>query len=98
MLSGPVREKGDAQAVASDVRIELLGRFHVVVGDREVAESDWPTRRARELVALPSLSDGGRLTRDWVIERLWPHLDAQAGAANLRKAAHHARRRGQGRQ
>jgi tetratricopeptide (TPR) repeat protein len=26
-----------------------------------------------------------------VIEALWPHLDAKAGGANLRKAAHHAR-------
>jgi len=29
--------------------------------------------------------------RDEVIEALWPHLGVQAGAANLRKAAHHAR-------
>ena len=28
---------------------------------------------------------------DQVIDALWPHLDAIAGAANLRKAAHHAR-------
>ena len=45
-----------------------------------------------ELVALLALADGRRLVRDQVIERLWPHLGAEAGAANLRKAAHHARR------
>ena len=77
---------------AADVRIEMLGRFRVVVASREIAEGDWPTRRARELVALLALADGHRLARDRVIEQLWPHLDADAGAANLRKAAHHARR------
>ncbi|MGH2967735.1 MAG: AfsR/SARP family transcriptional regulator, partial [Solirubrobacteraceae bacterium] len=80
------------QTVIDEVRVEVLGRFRVVVGPREIAEGDWPTRRAWELVALLALADGHRLARDQIIERLWPHLDAEAGAANLRKAAHHARR------
>ena len=75
-----------------DVRLELLGGFRVVVDGREIAEEDWPSRRAQELVALLALADGHRLQRDQAIEQLWPHLGAQAGAANLRKAAHHARR------
>ena len=48
-------------------------------------------RRAAELVQLLALADGHRLTRDQVLETLWPHLEVEAGAANLRKAAHHAR-------
>jgi DNA-binding SARP family transcriptional activator len=75
-----------------DVRIEMLGRFRVVVGEREITEGNWPTRRAQELVALLALADGHRVLRDQVVEQLWPHLGAEAGAANLRKAAHHARR------
>ncbi len=79
--------------VAGDeIQIELLGAFRVVAGDRVVADGVWPLRRAQELVALLALADGHVLTRDQVIEHLWPHLGAQAGAANLRKAAHHARR------
>jgi DNA-binding SARP family transcriptional activator len=84
----PENRRGPVHAV----RIDLLGRFRVIVGDRQVAEGDWPTRRSRELVALLALSNGQRVVRDHVIEALWPHLDAEAGAANLRKAAHHARR------
>jgi DNA-binding SARP family transcriptional activator len=80
------------EGAAGGVRIEVLGRFRVVDGEREVGEGDWPARRARELVALLALADGRRLARDRVIELLWPHLDAGAGAANLRKAAHFARR------
>ena len=51
----------------------------------------WPARRAAELVQLLALADGHRLARDQVIDALWPQLDVEAGAANLRKAAHHAR-------
>jgi DNA-binding SARP family transcriptional activator/tetratricopeptide (TPR) repeat protein len=80
------------QTEVHEVRIEVLGRFRVVAGAREIAEGQWPARRARELVALLALADGHRLARDRVIEQLWPHLGADAGAANLRKAAHHARR------
>ncbi len=80
------------ETVTDEVHIEVLGRFRVVTGETQVAEADWPARRAWELVALLALADGHRMPRDQVVEQLWPHLGAQAGAANLRKAAHLARR------
>ncbi|MBK5232312.1 MAG: AAA family ATPase [Thermoleophilia bacterium] len=80
------------EAGLDSVRIEMLGQFRIADGDRVVALGDWPARRPRELVELLALSDGHVLFRDQVIEQLWPHLDEKAGAANLRKAAHHARR------
>ncbi|PRX50141.1 hypothetical protein B0I33_102259 [Prauserella shujinwangii] len=75
-----------------EVRIELRCRFRVRVGDRAVAPDQWPGRRSAELVQLLALQPGRQLLRDLVIEALWPHLNGAAGAANLRKAAHHARR------
>ncbi len=80
-----------SEAQDGGVRIELLGRFRVAVGGSELVADAWPGRRAAELVQLLALADGHRLTRDQVVEALWPHLDVEAGAANLRKAAHHAR-------
>lgn len=80
-----------ASEAQDGVRIELLGRFRVAInGDRVVSDA-WPGRRAAELVQLLALAEGHRLTRDQVIEALWAHLDVEAGAANLRKAAHFAR-------
>ena len=73
-------------------RIRLLGSFGAYVGDRAVEEDRWPGRRAAELVQLLALAEGRRLPRDRCIEALWGHLRPEAGAANLRKAAHHARR------
>jgi DNA-binding SARP family transcriptional activator/tetratricopeptide (TPR) repeat protein len=73
------------------VHIALLGGLTVTAGPIVVTDTAWPTRRSAELVALLALSEGHSLLRDQVIEFLWPHLTASAGAANLRKAAHFAR-------
>ena len=79
------------QRLAGQVWIEMLGGFRVVVGDHAVDEAGWPGRRSAELVQLLALADRHTLLRDQVIDTLWPHLEPDAGAANLRKAAHHCR-------
>ncbi len=73
-------------------RIQLLGSFCAFIGDEPIEEERWPGRRSMELVQLLALAEGHRLPREQAIEALWPHLDPEAGAANLRKAAHHARK------
>ena len=71
------------------VSIRLLGQFSVSVGgDTPPAQL---TRRASELLQLLSLQPQRSLSNEQVVEALWPHLDPEAGSANLRKAAHHAR-------
>jgi DNA-binding SARP family transcriptional activator/tetratricopeptide (TPR) repeat protein len=76
---------------AAGIRLALLGGFRADVAGRPVPHRSWPSRRAAELVQLLALADGHRLVREQVLEALWPHLDPDAAAANLRKAAHHAR-------
>ena len=72
--------------------VRLLGRFEVAVDTQRVAGSAWEHRRAEDLVKLLALSPGHRMTRDQVVEALWPHLRAEAGVANLHKAAYYARK------
>jgi DNA-binding SARP family transcriptional activator len=76
---------------SAPIAVELLGRFRVSVAGVAVPEAAWPSRRACELVQLLALADSQRLPREQAIDALWPRLDPQAGSANLRKAAHHAR-------
>ncbi|HSV83723.1 MAG TPA: AAA family ATPase, partial [Ramlibacter sp.] len=76
--------------------IRLLGQFRLSVGERpEGDEAKSPpapiSRRAAELLQLLSLQPQRSLMHEQVVEALWPHLDPDAGSANLRKAAHHAR-------
>lgn len=80
-----------ARSAASTLSIRLLGGFGVALGDTSLSGERWASLRAMHLVQLLALSDGHRLAREQVIDRLWPHLEPDAGAANLRKAAHHAR-------
>lgn len=77
---------------ASHLEVQLLGGFRVSIAGHEVLPDDrWPSLRSAHLVQLLALAPGHRLAREQVIDQLWPHLEPEAGAANLRKAAHHAR-------
>lgn len=75
-----------------DLRIGLFGGFRVVVEGRVVAPEAWSQRKPAALVKLLALAPGHRLRREQVTDVLWPNLDSRAGAANLRKALHSARR------
>jgi DNA-binding SARP family transcriptional activator/pimeloyl-ACP methyl ester carboxylesterase len=73
------------------VEIRVLGGFEASVEGRLVPRRAWQHRRAVELVELLALAPGHRLQREQVIDSLWRELAPDAGGANLRKAAHHAR-------
>ena len=73
------------------VDIRVLGGFEVSVDGRHVPAQAWQHRRASDLVKLLALASRHRLHREQVIDTLWPDLPSDAGAANLRKAAHYAR-------
>lgn len=81
-----------AGAGVRSVEVSLLGGFAVVVDGRPVPAASFPQRRAADLVKVLALARAHRLTREEVVEALWPHLDGEAGTANLHKAAHYARR------
>jgi DNA-binding SARP family transcriptional activator len=72
--------------------VRLLGGFEVEVAGRRVPPEAWRHRRGADLVKLLALAPQHRLHRELVIETLWPDLGAAAGAGNLRKAVHYARR------
>ena len=83
---------GKHARVVVSASIRLLGGFDVRIGAALVPGDAWTHRRASDLVKVLALSDRRRLQRDQVVEALWPDLPADAGAANLHKAAHYARR------
>ena len=71
--------------------VSLLGGFSAAIDGVELAAQTWPSLRSTHLVQLLCLQPRQRMTRDEVIDALWPQLEPDAGAANLRKAIHHAR-------
>jgi DNA-binding SARP family transcriptional activator len=72
--------------------IRLLGPFELFVDDGPVAPDRWPRRKPKQLVKLLALQPRAQLHREQIIETLWPDADFEAGANNLHKAIHAARR------
>src|SRR3984893_19010387 len=69
----------------------LLGRFMALVDGQPVPAGAWRHKRAAELVKVLALADEHRLHCEQVMDLLWPGLDSDAAAGNLRKAIHSAR-------
>ena len=76
----------------TELRIALLGGFRVSVGSRAVPDAAWHRRKPAGLIKLLALAPRHRLHREQAMDALWPSLEPEAAAANLRKALHHARR------
>jgi DNA-binding SARP family transcriptional activator/tetratricopeptide (TPR) repeat protein len=74
------------------LEVRMLGGFEVFVDSRPVPVEAWVQRRATDLVKVLALASGHRLTRDDVLETLWPKLSTDAAASNLHKAASYTRR------
>jgi LuxR family maltose regulon positive regulatory protein len=66
------------------LRIRTLGAFSVWRGDQEVRDRDWRSSKARQLFQLLLTERGRTLPRDLVLEALWPEMESDAAANNLR--------------
>lgn len=66
------------------LRVRTLGVFSVWRGDSEVRDRDWRSIKARQLLQLLLIERGRLIPRDRVLDSLWPELDSDAAANNLR--------------
>src|ERR1700704_4367228 len=66
------------------VQVYVLGGFRVVVRGRPLADSSWRRKTARQLFKILLSRPTRRMTRDEVIELLWPESDPEAASSNLR--------------
>ncbi|TJW66973.1 MAG: hypothetical protein E5V29_19815, partial [Mesorhizobium sp.] len=74
------------------VEVDLLGQFRVSVDGRAASAAAWRRTSSVTLVKLLALARRQRLHREQVMDALWPDLEPEAAAANLRKAVHFTRR------
>lgn len=66
------------------LRIRSLGGFGVWRGEVEIRDRDWRSVKARQLLQLLLVERGRMLPRDRIMDMLWPGLEAEAAANNLR--------------
>jgi DNA-binding SARP family transcriptional activator len=88
----PQQDAAVARTGAASLQIQLLGGFRVAVGARVVADDDWRLLKARALVKLLALDPRHRLTREQVLDALWPDADPDAARRSFNYALHVARR------
>ncbi|MBI3751331.1 MAG: transcriptional activator domain-containing protein [Chloroflexi bacterium] len=78
--------------MSARLAIRLLGDFRLEIDGRAVPRDAWRQGRAAALIKLLALAPRHRLTRDELIEALWPGVSPEAGGVSTRKAVHFARR------
>jgi ATP/maltotriose-dependent transcriptional regulator MalT/two-component SAPR family response regulator len=66
------------------LNVRTLGSFGVWRGDAEIRDRDWRSVKARQLLQLLLVERGRMLPRDRIMDMLWPGLEAEAAANNLR--------------
>jgi len=71
-LAGPLRAVREATAPEAGVRVHALGAFVVHRDGVPVASTEWPSRKARDVLKiLASRGDRG-ISREELSDRLWP--------------------------
>ena len=71
-VTGEVKVRTDPPRTTQRVTIHTLGGFAVEVGGDTVAASAWGSRRARQLCKRLVAARGWPVTRDELIDMLWP--------------------------
>ncbi|MBO0790397.1 MAG: tetratricopeptide repeat protein [Ktedonobacteraceae bacterium] len=84
------------QVAASPLlRIYLLGQFRIerkIQGEWQITDSrPWHRRRARALLGCLLSNPGRRLSREQIMDMLWPDLDIDIAANRLNGAVHELR-------
>ncbi len=66
------------------LHVRMLGAFSVWRGEEEIRDRDWRSIKARQLLQLLITERGRMLSRDQIMDTLWPGLEMDAAANNLR--------------
>lgn len=75
---------GALSVVQSPVcRVRLFGRLEISLSWGVIADSEWRKRKARALFVMMVLARGHDLSRDTILERLWPDMDIARARGNF---------------
>lgn len=90
---GPGFDQSDVTAgAAPPIHIQLLNDFRVAIAGRVIEARHWRLRRAAAIIKLLALTPTRRLSREQIIDQLWPNADELAGRNNLYQTLAVARR------
>lgn len=67
------------------LRVRLMGEFGLSRGDQPIGPGDWPRPAVRRLFQYFALHRGQRLSRDRILEDLWPDVDPSSARASFKQ-------------
>jgi ATP/maltotriose-dependent transcriptional regulator MalT/DNA-binding SARP family transcriptional activator len=68
------------------LRVQMLGPFHVWRGTGEITRSQWRRKKARQLFQLLITYRGAMLERDQIVEMLWPEMEPEGAQRDFKIA------------
>ncbi len=71
-VTGQVTDRDGPPKLRPKATIQTLGAFGVTVDDEEITVSDWGSRHARQLLKRLVVARGWPITREVLIDMLWP--------------------------
>jgi two-component SAPR family response regulator len=74
--------------VGPELRLRCFGKLEIRVGDQVVATDSFTRKKALTLLKLLVLRRGNPVSRDALIEHLWPGVDDKAGTNRLHGVVH----------
>lgn len=74
------------------LRIRLIGGVRIEIGQHELADDGWRSRKAREALLTLAAAGPAGLRRDELVERVWPGREPGRGRTLLRTALADIRR------
>ena len=74
------------------LQIGLLGSFYLVVGQDEVRDEDWKSKKALTMLKYLAAKRGQKVSADVLIDLLWPDNEDIDSTSNLHTAVWFARR------
>lgn len=67
------------------LRVKLMGEFSLSRGDQTIGAGDWPRPAVRRLFQYFALHRGQRLSRDRILEDLWPEADPSSARVSFKQ-------------
>ncbi|MBI1743613.1 tetratricopeptide repeat protein [Candidatus Acetothermia bacterium] len=66
------------------LKISLLGQFQLIQNDQPIPTHVWPSENTKSILKILAGERGRLFLQDELIEHLWPDVDPERAAANLR--------------
>lgn len=74
------------------IKVNMLGGFHIQIGDSEISDAEWKTRKIQGILKYLLLNRDRFVHKEFLTELFWPGTGAKAAMASINVAMYELRR------